>query len=221
VLTVRPLLVAGNDKLSQGVFHFDLPAIRTCPGRSKLCSGGCYATKSRYVFPQVIERLAWNHEQSKRTDFVDRMVNELYRKGVLLMRWHCAGDVYSPTYARKMLDVIGRSEHTTFWFYTRSWRVPTIFPLLKAISFKPNCKVWFSADAETGRPVEVPEGVRVAWMQTEEGEDTQASELIFLLPKLRTERIALPLVGTVCPPETPQGKARGTTCATCRRCWRD
>jgi hypothetical protein len=114
------------------------------------------------VFPQVQERLSWNHEQSKRPDFVDRMVEELYRKGVLLMRWHCAGDVYSPTYGRKMLEVIGRSEHTTFWFYTRSWCVPTIFPILKAISFLPNCKVWFSADWETGFPPEVLENVRVA-----------------------------------------------------------
>jgi hypothetical protein len=218
--TKRSLLVQGNDKLSSAAHHFDLPAIRTCPGKSKLCSGCCYANRSRFLFPQVQERLAWNFEQSKRSDFVDRLADELYRKGVLLMRWHCAGDIYSPTYARKMLEVIGRSEHTTFWFYTRSWRVNTIFPLLKAISAMPNCKVWFSADCETGYPPEVPENVRVAWMQTEEDEDTQASDLIFLLPALRTTRIALPLLGTVCPAETPEGKAKGTTCATCRVCWK-
>lgn len=217
--TVRPLLVMGNDKLSQGVFHFDLPAIRTCPGKSKLCSGFCYATRSRFAFPQVQERLAWNFEQSKRSDFVDRMASELFRKGVLLMRWHCAGDVYSPTYARKLLEVMSRTDHTTFWFYTRSWRVETIFPLLKAMSFLKNCKVWFSADCETGYPPEVPENVRVAWMQTEEDEDTQASELIFRVPELR--RTPLPLLGTVCPPETPEGKKKGVTCATCRLCWRD
>ena len=218
---VRSLLVRGNKKLSQGIFHFDIPAGRTCPGKSRLCSAKCYAQKSRYAFPQVIERLAWNHEQSKLATFADRMVDELYRKGVLLMRWHCAGDVYSPTYARKMLEVMSRSDHTTFWFYTRSWRVETIFPLLKAISFLPNCKVWFSADCETGFPPEVPTNVRVAWMATEEDEDTQDAELVFLDPPLRTQRFTLPLVGTVCPTELPDGNPKGTTCATCRLCWRD
>lgn len=114
---VRPLLVAGNDKLSAGVYHFDLPAVATCPGRSPLCEDRCYATRGRFVFPQVRERLVWNYAQSRRADFVGRVCEELYRKGVVLMRWHVAGDVYSPGYARKMMDVIGRSPHCTFWFY--------------------------------------------------------------------------------------------------------
>jgi hypothetical protein len=218
-VVIRSLLVRGNEKLSPGVHHFDVPPIRTCPGRSKLCQKHCYATKGRYVFPQVIERLEWNYAQSKRSDFVDLMVDELYRKGVLLMRWHCAGDIYSPAYARKMLEVIGRSPHCTFWFYTRSWRIPTIFPLLKAISFMPNAHVWFSCDAETGYPAEVPERVRIAWMVTEEEENTERAELLFLLPSLRKRPIALPMFATVCPTELPEGKAKGTTCATCGFCW--
>lgn len=113
--TIRGLLVAGNDKLSEQAFHFDLPAGRTCPGKSRLCHGRCYARRGRFVFPQVIERLRWCYEQSKRSDFVDILSDELYRKGVILMRWHCAGDIYSPSYARKMLEVIGRSSHTKFW----------------------------------------------------------------------------------------------------------
>jgi hypothetical protein len=217
---MRSLLVQGNEKLSQAAFHFDLPPIRSCPGRSKLCSTHCYSTKGRYAFPQVQERLEWNFSQAKRSDFTNRMVDELYRKGVLLMRWHCAGDVFSPTYGRKILEVIGRSEHTQFWIYSRSWRTPTIFPSLKAISAMPNCRVWFSADAETGYPDEVPENVRVCWMQTEEDEDTQDSDLIFRLPSLRKKLIPLPMVGVVCPAELPEGKERGTTCATCRFCWK-
>jgi hypothetical protein len=218
---IRSLLTQGNEKLSQGVFHFDVPAKVTCPGRSKLCTQHCYALRKRFLFPQVVERLEWNYKQSKRGDFVDRMTDELYRKGVLLMRWHVAGDVYSPAYARKMLEIIGRSSHTTFWFYTRSWRVPTIFPLLKAISIMPNAKVWFSADAETGYPAELPENVRVAWMTTDVEEDTQEADLVFLLPSIRKQLIPLPMAAKVCPTETPLGEAKGTTCATCRICWRD
>src|SRR5262249_19734055 len=73
VETKRGLLVAGNEKLSQQAFHFDLPAGRTCPGKSRLCHGRCYARKGRFVFPQVIERLNWCYERSKRSDFVEVM----------------------------------------------------------------------------------------------------------------------------------------------------
>lgn len=217
---VRSLLVLGNDKLSRGVYHFDLPARKTCPGKSRRCSRRCYATRGRYGFPRVQERLAWNYAQSKRSDFVDRMVDTLYRRGVLLMRWHCSGDVYSPAYGRKVLEIIGRSPHCRFWLYSRSWRVKAIFPILKAISDLPNANVWFSADQETGYPEEVAEYCRIAWMQTEVDEDTTDADLVFLDHPLRKLALELPTVGTVCPAELPDGKERGTTCATCGKCWK-
>ena len=94
--TKRGLLTQANQKLGDTLFHFDLPAVATCPGRSSLCESKCYARKSRFLFPQVQQRLAWNYEQCKRKDFTDRMVRELYRKGVLVCRWHVSGDVFSP-----------------------------------------------------------------------------------------------------------------------------
>ncbi|QEL14742.1 hypothetical protein PX52LOC_01636 [Limnoglobus roseus] len=179
----------------------------------------CYARKGRFAFPQVQERLNWCYEQSKRDDFADRLVDELYRKGVLLMRWHCAGDIYCPAYARKMLDVMVRSPHTSFWCYTRSWRVPTISLILKELSLVPNMKLWLSADAETGYPDEVPENARVAWMQTSVDEDVGDSDLVFLDHPLRKLTLPLHVLEKACPTETPEGKKKGTTCATCRYCW--
>lgn len=217
--TKRGLLVAGNEKLSQQAHHFDLTAGVTCPGKTRLCHSRCYARRGRFAFPQVQERLKWCYDQSKRDDFAGRMVDELYRKGVLLMRWHCAGDIYSPGYARKMLDIIERSPHTSFWGYTRSWRVEAILPVLKDISQLPNMQLWLSADAETGYPAEVPEGARVAWMQTDVDEDTGEAELVFLDHPLRKLTLPLNVLDKVCPTETPEGKRKGTTCATCRFCW--
>lgn len=214
--TIRGLLTAGNEKLSAGVWHFDLPAVSTCPGRSAMCTSRCYARRGRFAFPQVKERFAWNYAQSKRDDFADRMVRELYRKGVILMRFHVSGDIFSPGYAKKVLDIIRRSEHCTFWFYTRSWRVPAILPVLREISALSNCKVWLSADAETGYPTDVPEGARVAWMQTEEEDGCEDADLVFLDRPLRKFELTL---ANVCPAETPKGKEKGTTCATCRKCW--
>jgi Gene product 88 len=216
----RGLLQAGNEKLSQNVFHFDLPAGVTCPGKSGLCYRRCYARRSRFAFPQVVERLKWCYEQSKRDDFVSRMVDELYRKGVLLMRWHVAGDIYSPGYAKKIVEVVEQSPHATFWLYTRSWRIPTILPVLHELSELPNMKLWLSADTETGYPVEVPENARVAWMSVKHGDDAGIAELVFLdLPLRKT--VPLDMLERVCPTETPEGKAKGTTCSTCQFCWKD
>lgn len=215
VRVIRPLLVQGNQKLSAGIFHFDLPAVSTCPGRSSLCERRCYARHGRFRYPVVQERLRWNLAQTKRADFVDRLVREVYRKGVLVCRFHVSGDIYSPGYARKLLEVIGRSPHCSFWFYTRSWRVPAIFPLVTAISLMPNCQVWLSADARTGFPPAVPATCRVAWLQTGRADGNAEADLVFLDHPLR--RLELP-VANVCPTDTPAGN--GVTCATCQVCWR-
>ena len=79
---IRPLLVQGNDKLSQAIHHWDLPAGLSCPGASALCREHCYALKGRYVFPQVQERLHWCYDMSKRNNFVRLMIDEIRRKGL-------------------------------------------------------------------------------------------------------------------------------------------
>ncbi len=219
---MRALLVMGNDKLSPQVAHFDLPAGGSCcPGKSKLCHKRCYARRSRFTFPQVQARLRWNYQQAQRADFVPRMVNELFRRGIVLMRWHVSGDVSSPAYARKMLEIMGQSQHTSFWAYTRSWRVKAIYPILKAMSFMPNMKLWFSVDAETGYPEEIPQGVRLAYLQADAEEEAEDADLVFLDRPLRAERLPLAVLSKVCPTDTPAGKHRGVTCATCQFCWRD
>jgi hypothetical protein len=215
----RSLLSTGTGKTSAGVYHFSLPAGRSCPGKSRKCYDACYARKNRFQYPQVQERLVWAFEQSKRADFVGRMCDEIYRRGVLAMRWHISGDVYSPAYARKIMEVVGRSHFCRFWLYSRSWRVPTIEPILRVMALLPNLVVYYSADAETGPPLLVPDQVRVAWMQTEDDEPPDGGfDLLFRTQPLRTQRVPLHLAKVVCPQETPEGKARGVTCATCSVC---
>ena len=216
--SVRGLLVEGNSKLAQSIWHFDTPAVKTCPGRSKLCTSACYATRGRFRYPQVVERLAWCFDQAKRADFVDRMVDELYRKGVLVCRWHIAGDIFSPAYARKMFEVMEASPQCSFFAYSRSWRIKAIEPHLRAMSFLPNFRLWYSADQETGMPPDVPEGVRVAWMQTELDNEPAEADLVFRLHRLR--KLPLPRTVMTCPTETPEGKEKGTTCSTCQVCFR-
>ena len=215
--TRRGLLVAGNDKLGGSVFHFDIPPVTTCPGRSALCESLCYCTRGRYRFPQVIDRLKWCFEQSKQDDFTSRMTDEIYRKGCLAVRIHVSGDCYSPGYARKWIEIVTNSPHCSFWLYTRSYRIPAIAEVLAELATLPNMAVWYSADNETGYPERVPEGIRVAWLMDSDEEPDQA-DLIFLNHPLRymdDDRIKLDLV---CPTETKAGKDRGTSCSTCGYC---
>ncbi len=145
------------------------------------------------------------------------MVSELYRKGVILMRWHCSGDVFSPGYARKMLAIVQASPQVAFWAYTRSYRVPAIAEVLWELGRCDNFSLWLSADDETGYPPSVPEGVRVAWMQTDESPDK--ADLVFATKEVRKQPGKINLA-TLCPTETSEGKRAGTTCSTCRLCVR-
>jgi Gene product 88 len=215
--SVRPLLTMGNGKLGQSIYHFDLPAVSTCPGRSSVCQQVCYATSSRFRFPQVQERLQWCHEQSRRKDFSERMAKEIRRKGILVVRIHVSGDFYSAEYAAKWLAVMRECPFAKFFFYTRSWRKPNIAAVLEQMAVLDCCRAWYSCDRETGVPEHVPVGVRLAYLQVSEGEQPELVDLMFRARRLRSQRLPLSLV---CPHETPQGKVNDTNCGNCGRCWR-
>jgi hypothetical protein len=176
----------------------------------------CYATKGHFLFQGVQERLAWNLEQSQREDFVPRMVKEIRRRGCIVIRLHVAGDFHSAEYAAKWLEVMRQCPKPRYYFYSRSWRVPEIAPLLEQMALLKCCRAWYSIDAETGVPERVPVGVRLAYLQVHEDEQPELVDLYFRVRRLRRQRLPLTLV---CPSETPRGRDRDTNCGSCRRCW--
>lgn len=218
---IRPLMIAGNEKLSEAIQHFGIPAGKTCPGKSKLCYSKCYARRSRYTFPQVRERLQWCYEMSKRRDFAKLLIREIRRKGAaFVVRIHTSGDFYSAAYVRKWIEVVRACPYTKFYAYTRSYRVPSIALLLAELAELPNMRLWYSADSETGLPADLPPNVQVAWMQVQKEEEVPDVDLIFRdypLRKDEDKRIGLTLV---CPVDTPAGKERGVNCGVCRWCWK-
>ena len=217
--TLRALLALGNAKLGTSIHHFDLPAVSTCPGRSEVCESVCYATRGRFHTDQVRDRLRWCLRQSRRQDFTDRMVGEVRRKGALVVRVHVSGDFYDARYAGKWLSVFRRCRTATFYFYTRSWRVSEVVPVLEQMAGLENVRAWYSADVETGLPDPLPEGVRVAWLQTE-ADDPVEGDLVFRDRPVRETplpRFGLPMV---CPSETPVGRRQGVNCGNCGHCWR-
>jgi hypothetical protein len=60
-----------------------------------------------------------------------------------------------------------------------------------------------------------------ARVQTDVDDDTEDADLVFLDHPLRKQPIPLTVLEKACSTETPKGKAKGTTCATCGICWKD
>jgi hypothetical protein len=211
------LLTVGNMKLGPSIASFSIPPVVTCPGRSPTCEECCYATRGRFVLPAVRRLLEWNYKASKRPTFAEDVVEEIQRRRIKLLRVHVSGDFYSSEYTTQWLEVVRAVRKCRFYGYTRSWREPSILPVLAEMALEKNMRLWFSADSDTGLPPPVP-GVRTAWLMTEEGEAVPKVDLVFRthpLRKSRSKRVGLSLV---CPTET--GSRAATDCGRCGHCWR-
>lgn len=223
----REVFSEGNLKLGKTVLTFSLPPHKTCPGESGPCKL-CYIDRKQSYFNLQVVRDWFSHcyDLSLRPDFhliVCHVLNKL-RKRVergfrteLLCRLHVSGDFYSRAYALKWYYVIKRSPHVRFWFYTRSWRIPEIEPVLRKLALLDNCQAWYSVDHDTGRPQRVPAGVRLAYLMTEDGDVPRYKPDLYFrdyaLRKSVQKRVGNVLV---CPPEN--GVSKGVSCERCRIC---
>lgn len=220
-VAVRNLLSdpSPDGKLGGSIFGWSIPAVRTCPGRTSVCESVCYATHGRFCTKKVVDLNEWRYEQSKRSDFADAMSDEIFRRGVIVLRVHVSGDFYSPAYTTKWIEVATRNPHTTLFCYSRSWRIDKIRALLAAFAALENVQLWYSADCDSGYPPEVPERVRVAWLQHSPLPAPENVDLVFQTRKQRARpgQVSLPMV---CSQETPEGKAKGVNCSNCTVCWK-
>ena len=128
------MLVQGNGKLGQAISLWSLPAVSTCPGRSAICELWCYAKSGRFLLPTVKDRLQWNLAQTLRDDFVSRLVDEIRRKGVLVIRIHSSGDFDTAAYATKWMEIMKQCPQVRDYAYTRSYRVPEIAAVLEEMA---------------------------------------------------------------------------------------
>lgn len=217
------MLRRGNYKLGeQHIWSFSLPSgtTATCPGMTPICSTHCYAVMMERYRPTAANAYRRNLAVSRRRDFVRRMRAFIIAHAIRVVRIHAAGDFFNARYARKWQQIVSRSPRTRFYFYTRSWRVPSIKRVIDRMAELPNCRVWYSADRETGVPTDVPERVRVAWLMTEPTDLPPAGTgLVFRVRRLR--RLPIPSgMPTVCPSEDGQSRAVRVTCERCGFCWR-
>jgi hypothetical protein len=212
------LLSRGNQKIGDGIYAFNLPAVETCPGRSTVCAC-CYAQRGRWLFPNVRRALAWNFHVARQPHFAGEMVEEISRRKVRVLRLHSSGDFFDADYVRRWAEILAESPRVKAYAYTRSWRVPAIHPTLEGLATLDNVRLWYSADLDTGMPDRVPPGVRVAWL-LEDADDRvpDGVDLVFRnRPLRRTPQRRIGLV-LVCPSE--QGRRQSKTCTSCGICWR-
>jgi hypothetical protein len=213
------LLSDGTEKTGEEIYAFNLPPVDTCPGMSAGCSF-CYARRSRWKFTQVQRALYRNWEATRDPFFAERLIREIRRRRVKIVRIHASGDFPTAHYIRCWAQVSRGCPGTRLYAYTRSWRLPGLRPWLEELAVLPNVRLWYSADTDTGMPRRLPEGVRVAWLQLDADEVLPAGvDLVFRNHPLRRRRMKRVGLTLVCPTEQGQHNHTGT-CANCGLCWK-
>ena len=147
---------------------WDLPHRRACPGAvygpGSICNS-CYNRRTlrhKGVGPAREQRYAWVLNCLKTdagTDFfVETMVNAIatYSASSGYFRGHGAGDFFSPKYIEAWIRICERLPHIRFWFPTKSYRLPKMYPLLVQLNLLPNVTVRPSADKFGDPPPFVP-----------------------------------------------------------------
>lgn len=132
---IRPLLINGNDKLGRGVYTYSmLPTnkmyiVSFGPFTDKHIKGacpchctGCYATKGRYTFQNVIQANARKTWLSRfDLDFMTRaIIAQINADRITICRIHASGDFDSSAYIDAWKQIVTACQETIFWTYTKN-----------------------------------------------------------------------------------------------------
>lgn len=192
------LKLGTNTKLGRGIASFNLPAVRTCPGRTQLCERICYATSGFFQFPKIkqVHETAWAN--TRHPDFVALVNDEIRRRrSIKAVRIHAAGDFYSDEYIRRWHSIASSNPSTKFWAYTRSWRIPALRSDLERFASLSNVELFASIDTETKANNEQPPG----WLRQADVVDNWVNT--------PTDTV-----------ECPNQKNDSITCAKCTYCFK-
>jgi hypothetical protein len=110
---------------------WNLPAVKTCPFRTKMCEKSCYARKAERIYPQVLPSRELNYTASLQPDFVENMIytiekeiaSKKYTGKKIVFRIHESGDFYSLEYVWKWEKIAKHFENDNrivFLAYTKS-----------------------------------------------------------------------------------------------------
>lgn len=139
----------GNGKTS--CYSFDIPARKTCPGKTELCAKACYAFKLSQIYPAVGQKYERNLEFACSVMFVRYMIANIPHN--CEFRIHVSGDFFSTKYIQKWKEIAKARPDVTFYTYTRSWRVEELWFEIMELNALSNVNVNLSVDMETGVPL--------------------------------------------------------------------
>lgn len=113
----------GNKKLPKSTAIFNLPAVKTCPGRTSLCSVKCYALKAERLYLNVFPARKANLKASQDTSFVQLMIDKIKQSKRKVFRIHEAGDFYNQDYLNKWFIIAEELPEVKFYAYTKSFHL--------------------------------------------------------------------------------------------------
>lgn len=115
-------ITKGNSKL-KGIPIFSLPPEDTRINSTPLCRKYCYAQKAWKQYIRVRETRNKNYIESLKSDFVNKMIDEIQFMNVQFFRLHESGDFYSQEYLNKWFEIARKVSHITFFAWTKSWNL--------------------------------------------------------------------------------------------------
>jgi len=110
----------GNRKITKEVGIWNLPAIETCPERTKMCEMKCYARKSERLHPACIPARHRNLQAAQEENFVARMIELICLSNVGWFRIHESGDFFSQEYLNKWVEIAKALPEVRFLAFTSS-----------------------------------------------------------------------------------------------------
>lgn len=115
----------GNRKLPKDTMIFNLPARITCPGRTALCSGACYALKAERMYKAVLPARKSNFTASRHPAFAEHMTDviQAHAHKIKRVRVHESGDFYNRDYLNKWFLIASTFPAITFYAYTKSFHL--------------------------------------------------------------------------------------------------
>lgn len=119
---MKNLFSRGNTKLPRNIAIFNIPEVKTCPGKTKACLQLCYAKKATRQYPLTLLQRKRNLRVSISNQFVSRAIQELKRmKTADTVRIHEAGDFYNQDYLDKWIKIATNFPKLIFFAYTKSY----------------------------------------------------------------------------------------------------
>lgn len=110
---------------------WNLPAVITCPYRTKECEIFCYATKAEKAYPTCLPSRERNLAESKKAEFAANMTETILqiakgtKKKNIIVRIHESGDFYNQSYVNAWLEIMDNckaDKRIKFIAYTKSFK---------------------------------------------------------------------------------------------------